>query len=140
MDVSAQCRSLRPVELFAVGYRHGFNLTSFDQCSPFGSGAPGERNAYAASWSTNGTWVDVSNNVGKTNPAFAPFEAVPFVVAQTADAPPGEWVPTGAKLTFELNLADPFVLSYVQAGLNAGRLRFIVSSLRATFSWFDPPG
>lgn len=122
----------RPVELFGVGYRSGFDLTSFDQCSPFGSDATGERNAYAASWSTNGAWVDVSNNVGKTNTAFAPFDAVPFAVGQTADAPPGELVPTGAKLTFELNLADPFVLGYVQAGLNAGRLRFLVSSLHTT--------
>ena len=119
----------RPVELFGVGYRGGFDLTSFGQCSPFGSGATGERNAYAASWSTNGTWVDVSNNVGKTNPAYAPFEAVPFAVGETTSALPGRLVPAGAKITFELSLTDPFVLGYLQAGLNAGRVRFAVSSL-----------
>lgn len=118
-----------PVELFGVGFRNGFDAASFDQCSPFGSGATGERNAFATSWATKRTWVDVSNNVGKTNAAYPPFEAVPFAVGQTTNALPGEPVPAGAQITFDLNLADPFVLGYVQAGLDAGRLRFMVSSL-----------
>jgi len=115
--------------LFGVGFRNGFDAASFDQCSPFGSSATGERNAFATSWATNGAWVDVSNNVGKTNTAYPAFEAVPFAVGQTTNALPGELVPAGAQITFDLNLADPFVLEYVQAGLDAGRLRFMVSSL-----------
>jgi len=129
----------RPVELFGAGYRNGFDAGSFDQCSPFGSNAPGQRNAYAASYSTNGTLVDVSNNVGRTNEGFPPFEAMPFAVGQTINVAPGQLVPAGAKITFDLDLSNPFVLGYVQAGLNAGQLRFMVSSLHTTAGQFGTP-
>ncbi len=120
-----------PVELFGAGFRNGFDATTFSQCSAFGGSTPGARNAYAAGWSATGKLVDVSNNVGKSAPAFPPFEAVPFAVAQVPDVTPGQLVPAGAKLVFELNLHDPFVLAYVQNGLSQGRLRFVVSSLHA---------
>lgn len=119
----------RPIELFGVGYRNGFDRATFGQCTGFGPSASGQRNAFALSWSTDGRLVDVSNNVGKTNAAFPPFEAIPFAVAETTAVAPGELVPAGARLTFELNLADPRVLAYVQDELNAGSLRFMVSSL-----------
>jgi hypothetical protein len=120
------------VELYGVGYRNGYDEGSYEQCSPMGSNASGERNAFAAGWSTNGVLVDVGNNVGKTNAAFPRFEVVPFAVGQTTNAAPGELVPAGAKITFDLNLADPFVLSYLQSGLDRGRLRFMVSSLHTS--------
>lgn len=129
----------RPVELFGVGFRHGFDAATFGQCSPFGNGEVTGRNAYAMSWFTDGTWIDVSNNVGKTNDAFPPFEAVPFAVGQTTNAAPGEPVPAGAKMTFSLNLADPFVLGYLRTGLNEGRLRFAVSSLHTSSGPAGPP-
>ena len=122
----------RPVELFGVGFRNGFNAATFDQCAPFGSSAVAERNAYAVSWATNGLWVDVSNHVGKTNAAFPSFEAVPFAIGQTTDVAPGELVPAATKLVFDLNLADPWVLGYLRDGLDAGRLRFMVSSLHTS--------
>jgi hypothetical protein len=129
----------RPVELFGVGYRNGYDAASFDQCAPFGSNLPTQRNAYAAGYSTNGALVDISNNVGKTNAAFPPFEAVPFAVGQTTNAATGELVPTGAKITFDLNLSNPFVLAYVQNGLNSGRLRFMISSLHTSGGQFGSP-
>lgn len=122
----------RPVELFGVGYRNGYDAASFDQCALFGTNSPSQRNAFASGYSTNGALVDVSNNVGKTNEAVPPFEAVPFAVGQTTNVAPGQLVPASAKITFDLNLADPFVLGYLQAGLNAGRLRFMVSSLHTS--------
>jgi hypothetical protein len=122
----------RPVELFGVGYRNGFDAATFDQCSDLGPSAAGERNAFAASWFTNGTLLDVSNNVGKTNEAFPAFEAVPFAVGQIAGVTPGELVPAGAKVTFDLHLDDPFVLGYLRDGLNEGGLRFAVSSLHTS--------
>ena len=122
----------RPVELFGAGFRNGYNAVSFDQCAPFGTNAPAQRNAYAAGFSTNGILIDVSNNVGKTNKAFARFEVAPFAIGQTTNVSPGQFVPAGAKITFDLNLDDPFVLAYVQAGLNAGRLRFMVSSIHVS--------
>jgi len=129
----------RPVELFGAGYRYGYDAASFDQCAPFGTNAPAQRSAYAAGFSTNGVLVDVSNNVGKTNEAFPRFEVTPFAVGQTTNAAPGQLVPAGAKITFELNLNDPFVLAYVQDGLNSGRLRFMVSSLHTTAGQFGAP-
>lgn len=129
----------RPIELFGVGFRNGFDAASFDQCALFGPNGPGQRNAYAAGWSTNGALVDVSNNVGKTNDAFPRFEVAPFAIGQTTNAAPGEFVPAGAKITFDLNLDDPFVLAYVQNALNTGRLRLMVSSLHMSGGQFGSP-
>jgi len=119
----------RPIELFGAAFRNGFDATNFDQCSPFGSGATGERNAFAVGWSTNGALVDVGNNVGKTNEAYPRFEVAPFAIGRTTNVAPGQLVPPGARIFFDLNLEDAFVLSYLQSGLEAGRLRFAVTSL-----------
>ncbi len=129
----------RPVELFGAGYRNGFNAVTFDPCALLGSDAPGQRNAFAAGWSTNGTLVDVGNNVGKTNAAFPRFEVQPFAVGQTTNVAPGQLVPVGAKITFDLNLADPFVLAYVQSALHTGHLRLMVSSLHLSGGQFGGP-
>lgn len=123
-----------PVEMFGVGFRNGFDVNSFEQCSPFGSPAAGQRNAFTVSWGTRGTLVDVSNNVGKTNELYPQFEAWPFAIGRTLDAASGEPVPAGAKVTFELNLNDPFVLAYVQNALNTGELRLAVSSFHGSDS------
>jgi hypothetical protein len=126
----------RPIELFGAAFRNGFTAATFDQCAPFGPAAPGQRNAYAVGWSTNGMLVDVSNNVGKTNDSFPRFEVTPFAIGQTTNAAPGGLVPAGAKITFDLNLADPLVLAYVQAALDSGRLRVSVTSLHGTAGQF----
>jgi hypothetical protein len=81
----------------------------------------------------------VSNNVGKTNVSFPTFEVAPFAIGQTTNATPGQLVPPGARITFDLNLADPFVLAYVQAALNTGRLRLMVASLHTTAGQFGAP-
>jgi hypothetical protein len=99
---------------------------------PLAAMQPGNANAFAAGWSTNGVLVDVSNNVGKTNPVFAPFEVAPFSIGQISNVVPGQLVPGGTKVTFDLNLEDPFVLAYVQTALDDGRLRLMVSSLHTS--------
>ncbi len=129
----------RPIELFGAGYRNGFTAASFDQCALFGSNATGQRNAFAAGWSTNGELVDVSNNVGKTNAAFAPFAVAPFAIGQTTNVAPGQLVPAGARITFDLNLTDPLVRSYVQSALDSGTLRLMVSSLHTSGGQFGAP-
>lgn len=129
----------RPVELFGVGYRNGFASATYDQCAPFGSNATGRRNAFAAGWSTSGDLVDVSNNVGKTNAAYLPFAVAPFAIGQTTNVAPGQMVPAGARITFELNLGDPLVLGYVQSALDSGTLRFMVSSLHPSGGQFGAP-
>jgi hypothetical protein len=129
----------RPIELFGAGFRNGYNAATFQQCTPFGTNTPAQRNAYAAGWSTHGVLVDVSNNVGKTNEAYPRFEVAPFAVGQTTNVPPGQLVPDGAKITFDLNLNDPFVLTYVQKALDRGNLRLMVSALHANTGQFGSP-
>jgi len=119
----------RPVELFGAGFRNGFTSETFLQTSPAGGSAPGTRNVFAASYSTNGLLVDAGNNVGKTNSAFPRFEVYPFAAGQTTNANPGEIVPGGSRFTFDLNLSDPLVRQYLQESLDAGRLRLVISSL-----------
>jgi hypothetical protein len=118
-----------PVELFGAGFRGGFTEETFLENSAFGSSAAGERNAFATSYDTNGVFVDVGNNVGKATAQFAPFEAWPFAVGDVAGLAPGELVPVDSPMRFEIDLSDPLVVGYLQRGLDAGRLRFVVSSL-----------
>jgi hypothetical protein len=122
----------RPIELFGAGFRNGFNAESFAEDAPFGSSASGGRNAFAAAYSANGTLVDVGNSVGKTNAAFPSFEVHPFAIGQTDAVAPGELVPSGTTIRFELNLADPFVRQYLQEGCDSGRLRFTITGLHTS--------
>lgn len=122
----------RPVELFGAGFRNGFTAETFVQTSDFGGLLPAGRNAFAAGYSTNGAVVDISNNVGKTNAAFAPFEVYPFAIGQTTNAAPGELVPVDSKFTFDLNLDDPLVKQYVQESLDRGRLILTTTGLHRT--------
>jgi len=127
-----------PVEMFGVGYRNGYNVATFSQAPAFGSGAPGSRNAYAAGWGTNGIFVDVSNNFGKTNNELPTFEAWPFAVGQVTNVAPGQPVPATSKMFFDLNVADPAVMTYLQGSLNGGVLNFSVSALHPVFGMGGP--
>ncbi len=119
----------RPVEVFGVGYRNGYDAISFNQSPALGSDAPGERNAYAVGWGTNGVFADVSNNVGKTNDTFPHFEAWPFAVGQATNVTAGQVVPSFSKMFFELDVSNPAVVAYLQSSLNIGVLNFDVSVL-----------
>lgn len=118
-----------PVELFGAGFRNGFTEETFQENSPFGSSAAGQRNAFATSYDTNGLFVDVGNSVGKTLPPFLPFAAWPFAVGNVVGHVAGTPVPVDSAMRFEIDLSDPLVVGYLQRGLDAGRLRFVVSSL-----------
>lgn len=124
------------VELFGAGFRGGYTALTFPQDGPFESSGAAyytNRNAYAASFDTNGVLVDVSNNVGDegTNEIAAAFEVAPFAVGQTTNVAPGQLMPAGSQLTFDLNLDDPLVYGYVQSGLDNGRLDFVAATLLA---------
>jgi hypothetical protein len=122
----------RPIELFGAGFRNDFTAATFPEDGPFGSSASGGRNVYAAGYSTNGALVDVGNNVGKTNEIFPSFEVYPFGIGQAIGIAPGELVPGGTTISFDLKLADPFVRRYLQDGCNSGRLRFTVTALHVS--------
>lgn len=134
----------RPMELFGVGYRSGFLRETFSENSPYANGAfavqngvtivKGRRNAYAMDF-VGGAPRDVSNNIEER------FEASPWAVGQipgVADVngeltpqplSAGSLVPYEAVMTFTINLTNPLIRAYVQEGLNAGRLHFMVTSL-----------
>jgi hypothetical protein len=134
----------RPIELFGVGYRSGYSRETFRENSAYASGdfeeingvliVKGRRNAYAMDF-VGGIARDVSNNVEED------FEVNPWAVGQipgVADEAgelvpqplqAGSLVPYEAVMTFTIDLSNPQVLAYVQEGLDAGRLQFMVTSL-----------
>ena len=134
----------RPMELFGVGYRSGFSRETFRENSPYANSAfdvqndvrivKGRRNAYAMDF-VDGVPRDISNNVEER------FEVSPWAVGQIpgiADEggelspqplSPGSPVPYEAVMTFTIVLTNPLIRAYVQEGLNAGRLHFMVTSL-----------
>lgn len=132
----APANSASPVELFGAGFRGGYTALTFPQDGPFTSSGPvyyASRNAYAAGFDTNGLLIDVSNNVGDdgTNEISTAFEVAPFAVGQSTNLAPGQLAPVGTQLVFDLNLSDPLIYSYVQNGLNSGRVDFVAATLLA---------
>ncbi len=129
----------RPVELFGAGFRNGFTAATFLENSPYGKVGPfssdtitlGTRNTFAAMFGTNGTLVDVSNNVGQANVHWTEpsFEAHPWSVGVTPGVQPGEAVPADSVFTFDIDLTDPLIASYFQSALNDGRLRLYIATL-----------
>jgi len=119
----------RPVELFGVGYRNGFTAASFQENSPFGGSpivppAEGARNAFAAAFTPAGAATDVSRQVRER------FDAVPFAIGLNTGLTPGQYMPAGTALTFDIDLCDESARAYVQRSLAAGKLMLAVSSLQ----------
>ena len=129
----------RPAEIFGAAFRNGFTAETFRETSPFGfvgaftasNIAIQTRNAYAATFGTDGGWVDIANNVGQANAAYTngTFEVTPWAVGHAAEVQPGDRVPSGTWFHFDLDLSNPQVAGYVQGGLGEGRLRFFLTSL-----------
>lgn len=128
----------RPLELFGVGYRGEWTLADFRENSPYQSnnatGYKNVRNAFAMDF-VGGQARDVSNNVEEE------FEVSPWAIGQVtgiveldgnftaAPLGAGQSVPGDAVVEFTVNLSNPLVRDYVQQGLHAGRLQFMVTSL-----------
>lgn len=117
-----------PVELWAVGYRGGFSLSTFNENSGYANVAPfppqeGVRNCYSASVDVTGVATDVSRQVEFR------FDASPFAVGQIAGLSPGALAPEGSEVSFSLNTSNPAMQAYVARSLSLGRLQFMISSL-----------
>jgi hypothetical protein len=129
----------RPVEIFGVGFRNGFDAVGYTEDSPFGvvgaftsnTISIGTRNSFAAVFNPKGELIDIANHVGQANAAWTqpPFEARPWAVGQTVGVASGESVPLGSTFTFDLDLTDPQIAGYVARSLASGRLSLMVSSL-----------
>ena len=125
-DYVADADPGRPVELFGVGYRDGYDATTFNETSPFGTPeiepAENGRNAFAANFLSDGAAVNVSNSVRES------FDPDALAVG-AADLTPGTPVPADTTFTFTIDTSDPASAAYLRRSLDAGVLVFSVSSL-----------
>jgi len=132
----------RPIELYGVGLRNGYTQLgfgandnqppAFEESSPFGAQDVGTRNAYALSFDSTGTGIDVSNNIDGR------IESQPWAVGSAALAP-GAPVTDNTTFSFAVDLTDADVRSYLQRGLNDGALGFAISSMHAASQAGGPP-
>lgn len=116
----------QPVELFGCGFRNGWTALSFAENSPFGSGSvlmPSVRNAFAMSFDASGLPIDVSNN-----PRLG-FQPRPFAVGRIATLQPGDLIPLGAQMAFDIDVDHPPIQQYLRDSLHQGRLLLVASSL-----------
>lgn len=125
----------RPFEVYGTGFRNGFTAANYAENSPFSSGNPAQRNAYALGYSPQGVARDVTNNVTQG------FDAYPWAIGQvsrpTANSgpvplQPGASVPIDAYVTFELNLGLPGVAQYVRQSFHQGFMWLTISSLHTS--------
>jgi len=128
LDDSLDTDPGRPIHLWAMGYRNGFDQTSWGEHTVFG-GAPvveptqGARNAFAAYFPIDDTAVDISNNVKEQ------FDPTPLAIAQSDAVAVGDLVPENTTFTFDIGLCDSRVRDYLANGLSLGEVRFTVSSM-----------
>jgi len=128
LDDSLDTDPGRPVSLWALGYRYGFDQTTWGEFSAFGGPAVVDpvqesRNAFAAYFPVDQTAVDVSNNVKQQ------FDPTPMALAQTDSVVPGDLIPADTTFTFEVDLCDPLIRGYLSESLAIGEVRFAVSSM-----------
>ena len=118
----------KPVEVFGVGYRNGWTAQTFGETTTFG-GAPivppseGARNCFSAIFDSNGVATDVSRQVRQH------FDVTPMATGTIASVTPGDWVPVGSEVVFNLNVCQPTTQAYLRKNLADGQVRLMVSSL-----------
>lgn len=133
----------RPIELYGVGFRNGFDRFAwpdgvshdspeFGSATEFGPAGKENRNVFAA----DAMGRDVSNNVDSIASGVNGFDPTPFAVARIfkndVELQPGEVVPAASQLVFEIDVDDPSIHAYLASSLSAGQLGFTVTSLHAT--------
>ena len=116
----------RPIELFAAGFRNGYErLTwaegdSFSDTDLFGQNT---RNVFSAEITPDGSLRDVSSSCTRD------FTAIPLAIASFPGYEAGETPVEGEVATFELDTSDPLIQGWLGESLDEGRLVFAVTSL-----------
>lgn len=116
-----------PVELWFASFRNGFSATTFAENGPFSTqGLLGKsiRSVYAAGPDGVGGLVDVSNSVDEG------YDPTPLALASIDGLAPGDLVPAGSKLRFEIALDAPGVHDAFAAALSVGELPLAITSLK----------
>jgi hypothetical protein len=116
----------RPVEMFGTGFRNDTTSVTWTPTDPYrpSGGLP---TVYPVLWNQDGDEMDVTAHVDFNDPVEAP----PFAVGNLADVAPGDPVPFHSPMVFDVQVSDPGVQRYLQAGLASGRLFFTISSLHS---------
>jgi hypothetical protein len=128
LDYVADADAGKPVEVFAVGFRNGQSAGTFGEFTAFSTTPtlpPQEsiRSAFAATVSLDGSAVDVSNQVKEK------WEAAPLAVGTNPGLTPGQFVPQGTELFFDLDVSSLSTQYYLSRALNGGKLMLMVTSL-----------
>lgn len=113
------------IELFGVGYRNEFDVTTFMENTQFSTGDPLQkqsRSAYAMSYDMAGDSIDVSNDVEDR------FDPLVWGVGIVDGLAPGSLVPVNQEFAFDILVTDPNIQAYFQAALDGGRLMLAVTS------------
>jgi prepilin-type N-terminal cleavage/methylation domain-containing protein len=144
--VSGDFDAQRPIELYGVGFRLGYDgfalggasgATKFAESTfPYGSAGSGYRVfPIDGNGAQAGQYRDVSNSVTGGFSATAednatlPFDASPWAVGAVDSLNEEEPIPDHTTFTFNLDLNEPGVTSYVQQSLATGSLGFFISTL-----------
>jgi hypothetical protein len=110
----------RPIEIYGVGFRYGYDALSYQENTPFVPSGFGIgkyiRTTFALEVDDDGKPRDVSNNVDEG------FDPHLFAIGTTSTVNPGSLVPATTIFTFELDLEDPFVQQYLGEQLDLGKL------------------
>jgi hypothetical protein len=118
----------KPVELFGVGYRNNQSTASFLENTAFSTVPPfppteGVRSAVAAAFDPAGQLFDLSRQVRQR------VDAAPWAIGATTTLQPGDLMPAGTELAFNVDLCAPGVRQYFREALAAGKIRVMVTSL-----------
>ncbi|MAD19075.1 MAG: hypothetical protein CMJ52_02495 [Planctomycetaceae bacterium] len=116
----------RPIELFAAGFRNGYDRLSWSEGDSFSDTdlfGQNTRNVFSAEIASDGSLFDVSSNFTQD------FTANPIGIASFPGYEPGETPVEGEIATFVLDTSDPLIQNWLAESLNEGRLVFAVTSL-----------
>lgn len=143
----------RPMELFGVAYRNGWQSCPIDPNTPslnafpcyyegtlsqpgpaFSPGnSPNEnlRNAFATD-NAGGTARDVSNFIRDQQ------NITPFAIGQITGIASGALVPVDSVVNFDLDVANPDVQAYLRGAANTGLLRLMLAGMHPASSGGGP--
>ncbi|MBL4591417.1 MAG: hypothetical protein JKY96_05605 [Phycisphaerales bacterium] len=128
LDDSLDADMGRPMELYGVGYRNGFDQSTWGEFTVFGGTAvvepvQGARHAFACDFPDGVSPRDISNNLKDE------FDPTPMAIGQADTVVPGEIVPADTDFVFDVDVCSDANQSYISESLALGELRFSVSSL-----------
>lgn len=125
-DYVADADPGQPLEMFGLGFRLGLDALTFEEDTPYTFGPPiGQRirTAFGADVDELGAPFDVSLNVVDR------FDPQPWAVGTMPTLTPGDAVPVGTEVVFDLDLSHPGADLYLREALDLGVMQLCVTSL-----------